>query len=708
MSKAGAAGFWSALAAHPAAGGAAAGLASQVAKVWLDEPVHAAGGAPAGPAAVAAGSGYAPRDAGPAAPGSGVLVADLDTGYDSTHPDLKGTVAGSKDFTGSKDGMADVVGHGTWTASIIAGSGAASSGKYRGVAPGARLLIGKVLGDAGTGTESQVIAGMQWAVAQHARIVNMSLGGPSYWVCPAGIDPLSQAVNSLSASSKALFVVAAGNDGQNGPGFVESPGVAASALTVGAVDSAGKLAFFSSTGPDCGGAVKPDITALGVGVVGALAAGTALGAGDGIPGDGPINAFYTRASGTSGSTPYVTGAAAVLAQEHTSWSGAQLKAALMASAAPAAATSPYAQGDGQADLARATRQDAYATPGSAAFVSPWPHVKPATQTVTYRNAGTSTLTLNLAVAVTGPDGKPAPAGLVTVSKAQLTVAPGADASAQVTVNPAAGGTGLYSGWLTATSTGGSTVLHTAIGAESQPQLDTITFKTIDRDGRTLTDPSLALPLTALINLATGQLIQAVVDKAGTVTASVPAGRYDITSDVETSAAGKTPASDTLIDDPSVTVTRDLTVTLDARRGRPLAPALDHRVGHAYSIAQVLQTVAGTQYYSYVLALPGDPLIYAVPTGRVTGRPYDFFGDFWADNSGQTRDHLATLTYSLQEPGVQQIPALPSRVHDSALAVYRPDFRQQGKPMTRIDEIHFGCSSSEVSRPVRYRACVVPG
>jgi subtilisin family serine protease len=674
-SKRSAAGFWPALKAAP-----------QVAKVLLDRPVHPVGGPSRPAAATVAGEAPARPGATPAPsakPGAGVLVADLDTGYDPGHPDLAGVVAAAKDFTGSQHGIQDEVGHGTWTASIIAGSGAASGGKYQGVAPGARLLAGKVLGDDGTGTESQVIAGMQWAVARHARIVNMSLGSNTPWICPAGIDPVSQALDALSASSGTLFVAAAGN---NGPGFLDNPGVARSALTVGAVDSSGKLAPFSGTGPECGTfAVKPDVTAPGVGIVGALAAGTALCPFDGIPGDGPVNDSYTRCSGTSASAPYVCGGAAILAQEHPLWSGAQLKAALTSSATPASGASAYAQGDGQADISRAAAQDAYATPASLAYLSPWPHHRATAETVTYHNAGAAPLTLSLAVAVTGPDGHPAPAGMVTVSPSRITLAPGADISVQVDENPALGVTGTYDGWLTAVNPDGSTVLRTAIGAENQPLLETVTLKSIDRDGRPQGDPSLAAPITGLINLATGKLTRAVVNKAGTVTASVPPGRYDITSEVDTTVAGKGPVSLTLIDDPAVTVKRDMTVTLDARRGRPVLPALDRRLGNTYSIAQILQTVAGITYFSFSDSEPGGPLVYAAPTGRVTGRPYEFFGDTWLDNSPQTRDHLATVTYSLDFPAAQRIPELPYRLPDSALAVYRPRFRQQGTPMTRIDD-----------------------
>ncbi len=129
--------------------------------------------------------------------GEDVKVAVLDTGVDATHPDLTGRVSEAQDFSGSS-GTGDAFGHGTHVASIVGGSGAASGGSRKGVAPGADLLIGKVLGDDGFGTESQVIDGMEWAVARGADVVNMSLGSDA----PSdGTDPMSQTLNELSAAS---------------------------------------------------------------------------------------------------------------------------------------------------------------------------------------------------------------------------------------------------------------------------------------------------------------------------------------------------------------------------------------------------------------------------------------------------------------------------------------------------------------------------
>jgi subtilisin family serine protease len=141
-----------------------------------------------------------------------VKVAVLDTGVDATHPDLAGRIKQTQNFTSSADTV-DRFGHGTHVADIVAGSGAASNGSRKGVAPGADLLVGKVLGDDGAGYDSWIIAGMEWAAAQGATVVNMSLGGDP----TDGTDPLSEAVDRISADSGTLFVVAAGTRARTTP-----------------------------------------------------------------------------------------------------------------------------------------------------------------------------------------------------------------------------------------------------------------------------------------------------------------------------------------------------------------------------------------------------------------------------------------------------------------------------------------------------------
>ncbi len=333
--------------------------------------------------------------------GKGVKIAVLDTGTDTTHPDLKGQVIAEKNFSAAKD-TKDRVGHGTHVASIAAGTGAKSGGKFKGVAPDAKLLAGKVLDDDGYGDDSGILMRfMEWAVAQGADIVNLSLGGPD----TPEVDPLEAAVDKLSAEKGVLFAIAAGNEG-DAAGTVGSPGSADAALTVGAVDDKDVLAEFSSRGPRIGdGAVKPDVTAPGVDTTAAIPSGSLIAR---EVGEKP--AYYATISGTSMATPHVAGAAALLKQQHPDWKSAELKGALTASTKPGA-YNPFQQGSGRIQVDRAIAQTIVAVASVSFGVQQWPHTDdtPVAKKVTYRNLGTSDVTLDLKATGTDPQGKPAPA-----------------------------------------------------------------------------------------------------------------------------------------------------------------------------------------------------------------------------------------------------------------------------------------------------------
>ncbi|MEU9063836.1 S8 family serine peptidase, partial [Streptomyces sp. NPDC048430] len=198
-------------------------LDNGIAKLWLDGKVEAAlkDSVPQVNAPQAWAAGY---------DGKGTTVAVLDTGIDATHPDVKDRVTQSRSFIPGEE-VVDRNGHGTHVASTIAGSGAASDGVNKGVAPGADLIVGKVLSDEGSGADSGIIEAMEWAEAEGADVVSMSLGSS---IPDDGTDPMAQAVDALSADGGPLFVIAAGN--AYGAGTIGSPGSAASALTVAAVD----------------------------------------------------------------------------------------------------------------------------------------------------------------------------------------------------------------------------------------------------------------------------------------------------------------------------------------------------------------------------------------------------------------------------------------------------------------------------------------
>ena len=279
--------------------------------------------------------------------GSGVKIAILDTGIDSTHPDFyfpNGTskIVANCSFTGEP--ITDGYGHGTHCASIAAGTGAASAGQYVGVAPGAALLNVKVLNNNGEGLESWIISGIQWAVDNNANVLSMSFGSTDGG---NGSDPLSTTVN-WAVNQGAVCVVAAGNSGSE-MYTVDAPGVAELAITVGASTKADVIADFSSRGPTSDYRIKPDVVAPGVDIVAARASGTSMGT--------PVSQYYTKASGTSMATPHVAGAAALLLDAHSSWSPIRVKMAL-ANYARDVGGSVLDQGTGRIDACKATNASA--------------------------------------------------------------------------------------------------------------------------------------------------------------------------------------------------------------------------------------------------------------------------------------------------------------------------------------------------------------
>ncbi|MFC5956469.1 S8 family serine peptidase [Streptomyces pratens] len=488
--------------------------------------------------------------------GKGVKIAVLDTGVDTAHADLKGQVTASKNFTSSSN-TGDKVGHGTHVASIAAGTGAKGGSKYKGVAPGAKILNGKVLDDSGFGDDSGILAGMEWAVAQGADVINMSLGGRD----TAEIDPLEAAVNKLSAEKGVLFAIAAGNEG---PRSIGSPGSADAALTVGAVDDKDKLADFSSTGPRLGdGAVKPDVTAPGVDITAASAKGNEIAK---EVGEKP--AGYMSISGTSMATPHVAGAAALLKQQHPDWTFAELKGALTSSTKGGAYT-PFEQGTGRIQIDKAVKQTVIAEPASVSFgVQQWPHTddKPVTEALTYRNLGTADVTLKLTSTATDPKGKAAPVGFFTLGATTVTVPAGGTASVDLTVNTKLGGTtdGAYSAYVVAT--GGGQSVRTAAGVEREAESYDVTLKVLGRDGKATA--AYYADLMGTSGAAADEWYQPY-DADGTVTIRVPKGNYVLDSSVYAGTDPEKFNGADWLSQPKLSVTKKTTVTLDARKAKPV-------------------------------------------------------------------------------------------------------------------------------------------
>jgi subtilisin family serine protease len=469
--------------------------------------------------------------------GQGVTVAVLDSGIDGTHPDLAGKVAVAKDFTGT-GGTNDVAGHGTHVASTIVGGDA----KFRGVAPGARLAVGKVLDDSGYGQTDDIIEGMRWAVTEaKAKVVNMSLGGGQ----SDGTDPISQAVNELSKAHGTLFVTAAGNASPFQK--VSSPAAADAALAVANMTKSGQVSATSSRGPRLGdAAMKPEIAAPGTDITAARAK------------DSPGEGGHVAKSGTSMAAPHVAGAAAILAGQHPDWNGEAIKSALIATASPVEAH-PYEAGNGRVDIARATTSPVRVTPSSVSANLKWPETKPRKNTVTYRNTGSTPLTLSLALDLKDATGQAAPAALARLSTAKLTIAAGKEASVTLTTTPRSGRPGQYGGALKATTVDGQ-VTRTPISVQDEAESYDLTVSLLDRDGKAMTDAFL---------VAVQQLDAERIPMRPGQPIRLPGGKYTIMADFNNPSGGIVRMAH-----PEVDLARDTTIKLDGRLAKRVSVQTD--------------------------------------------------------------------------------------------------------------------------------------
>lgn len=235
--------------------------------------------------------------------GAGVTVAVLDSGIDRSHQDLAGQVVGQADCTGrrgctTKVSTATPYWHGTHVAGVIA---AAANGKgVVGVAPRARLLDVRVLDANGRGDTAMVTAGVEWAVRQGAKILNLSIGSP-------GDDPALHAAIRRATARGVLVTAAAGNDFDPcaAASALSYPAAYPEVISVAAATEDGGHAWFSSVN----GYV--DITAPGASVVS----------------DSPGNQV-SPADGTSVAAPQVSGAAADVWSGHPTWTAARVRAEL--------------------------------------------------------------------------------------------------------------------------------------------------------------------------------------------------------------------------------------------------------------------------------------------------------------------------------------------------------------------------------------------
>jgi serine protease AprX len=279
--------------------------------------------------------------------GTGVGVAIIDSGVANWHDDLGSQrVAHFVDFVNDLPVPHDGYGHGTHVAGIIAGSGYDSDGARRGIAPGATLVVLRVLDETGEGHISNVIAAIDYAVEHRAafniRVINLSVASGVYESFTT--DPLTLAARR-AVDAGIVVVTAAGNHGQTARGTVQhggitSPGNAPWVLTVGAADhrmTAARgddvVADFSSRGPtliDRG--MKPDVVAPGVAIESLADAGGTLYA---LHPDarlwGTVDTAtppYVSLTGTSMAAPVVAGTIALMLEANAALTPNLVKAVL--------------------------------------------------------------------------------------------------------------------------------------------------------------------------------------------------------------------------------------------------------------------------------------------------------------------------------------------------------------------------------------------
>ena len=227
--------------------------------------------------------------------GKGIGVAILDTGI-YPHIDFDSRICAFVDFILNKKIAYDDNGHGTCVAGILAGGGAASMGKYKGAAPGCHLVALKVLDRFGNGNKEDVLKAFEWILCNrqryNIRIVNISVG--TTYRTRSEQDVLVKGVEKLWDEGL-VVVAAAGNQGPD-PGSVTAPGCSKKIITVGSSDMLSGKRAVSGRGPTFECVCKPDLVAPGKNIMACS------------PGAGNL---YSMKSGTSMSTPLVSGAIAL-------------------------------------------------------------------------------------------------------------------------------------------------------------------------------------------------------------------------------------------------------------------------------------------------------------------------------------------------------------------------------------------------------------
>ena len=246
--------------------------------------------------------------------GGGLCVAVLDTGAETTHPDLAGNVAATWDATGQ--GVNDDHGHGTHVAGVIAATANNGVG-IAGAAPGVKLMIGKVLTNEGTGTDAWTASGIIWAVDNGASVINLSLGATCPESNPTGCASAAmQTAVDYAQSHDVVVVAAAGNNGDpNSPPSNPAynhwswPAAFSWPIAVASTNAAMNRSSFSTQ------ASYVDVAAPGSSIYSTY-----------------LDGGYAWSSGTSMATPHVTALVALLRAAHPSESASQITARVTSTA----------------------------------------------------------------------------------------------------------------------------------------------------------------------------------------------------------------------------------------------------------------------------------------------------------------------------------------------------------------------------------------
>ncbi|MEZ0391340.1 MAG: S8 family peptidase [Pseudobdellovibrionaceae bacterium] len=259
--------------------------------------------------------------------GKGARVLVLDTGIDRDHPALQGQISESKNFVSDQPApyaVIDKVGHGTHVAGIILAKEMA--GGFSGVAPGARLLVGRICDLTGC-SSSDMIAGIEWGIAKKVDVINLSLGDQRQ-------TDLERAAIAKAEKAGVVVVAATGN---NGSDSISYPAGYGTSVAVGAVDQELKRAPFSQYGEAL------DLMGPGVSIYSTFSKAALCR---------KAQADYCVMSGTSMASPHVAGVVALIRAANPALKPLEIRR-ILKSSAKTLGNSPLQYGAGLVDAEKA-------------------------------------------------------------------------------------------------------------------------------------------------------------------------------------------------------------------------------------------------------------------------------------------------------------------------------------------------------------------